>query len=144
MIRNTPYGKRIQSKLQREHMEHHHGYGNPAGNGYNQQAALLNLALGTGNMGGMGGMASPGPNPNHAHSHRHLGNPSLHHVNALSDAYGSRSLGGYSHQTIDHFGNPSAGSGSNPAQFTNLAGPGAFGGGAGLGDYAHQAGFPYM
>lgn len=67
MIRNTPYGKRIQSKLQREHMEQHH-YG--GGGGYNQQAALLNLALGGNGMNMSGMQRTP------IHPHRHLG-PSL-------------------------------------------------------------------
>ncbi|PFH54706.1 hypothetical protein AMATHDRAFT_44516 [Amanita thiersii Skay4041] len=38
LIRNTPYGKRIQNKLQREHMDHY-------GSFHNQQA-LINMSLG--------------------------------------------------------------------------------------------------
>ncbi|CED84004.1 arm repeat-containing protein [Phaffia rhodozyma] len=119
MIRNTPYGKRIQSKLQREHMEHHHNYsgsggaggglggstgigggsgggGGGSGGGYNQQAALLNLALGGGGTGpmGMGGMMAAGSS-SQVHPHRNLGNPTMHHANSLADMYGPRSIGGY-------------------------------------------------
>ncbi len=47
LIRNTPYGKRIQSKLQREQMEAAHvGHYGGVPNAYHaNQAALLNLAL---------------------------------------------------------------------------------------------------
>ncbi|KAF4572499.1 hypothetical protein EYR36_007006 [Pleurotus pulmonarius] len=44
LIRNTPYGKRIQNKLQREQMDQLHGF--------NQQA--LTMALGTAGIGGHG------------------------------------------------------------------------------------------
>ncbi|KAG7090722.1 hypothetical protein E1B28_009814 [Marasmius oreades] len=39
LIRNTPYGKRIQNKLQREHLDQFGGYNN-------QQQALVNMSLG--------------------------------------------------------------------------------------------------
>ncbi|KAG8729630.1 hypothetical protein FRC10_003556, partial [Ceratobasidium sp. 414] len=70
LIRDTPYGKRIQSKLQREQMEsHHQQYG---GHNFNQtHAALVNLAM-NGNGMGMGG--------------RHASQPPVHH-SPLADAY---------------------------------------------------------
>ena len=43
LIRNTPYGKRIQNKLQREQMENFNGFPN--------QQALVNMALGNQTMG---------------------------------------------------------------------------------------------
>ncbi|THH20986.1 hypothetical protein EW146_g472 [Bondarzewia mesenterica] len=43
LIRNTPYGKRIQNKLQREQMDHYGGY-------HNQQV-LVNMTLGNQGMG---------------------------------------------------------------------------------------------
>jgi len=43
LIRNTPYGKRIQNKLQREQMDHFGGY-------HNQQT-LVNMTLGNQGMG---------------------------------------------------------------------------------------------
>jgi len=77
LIRNTPYGKRIQSKLQREQMDsHHHHYG-----GYNQaHAALVNLALTGSGIGMNGGTQS-----------RHVSQGSMHHYSPLSDAYTARS-----------------------------------------------------
>ncbi|KAF9654298.1 ARM repeat-containing protein [Thelephora ganbajun] len=42
LIRNTPYGKRIQNKLQREQLD---GFGSSSGH-YSHQAALLNMGLG--------------------------------------------------------------------------------------------------
>lgn len=76
LIRNTPYGKRIQNKLQREHLD---GFG-----GYNgQQQALVNMALG--NQG--------------LNSGRHIqGNP-------IADVYGGQnSL--YSLQGAGSYGTP--------------------------------------
>lgn len=77
LIRNTPYGKRIQSKLQREQMEsHHQQYG--GGHGFNQShAALVNLAAMNGNGMGMGS--------------RHVSQPSVHH-SPLADAYNRPNL----------------------------------------------------
>ncbi|KAI0757429.1 ARM repeat-containing protein [Daedaleopsis nitida] len=72
LIRNTPYGKRIQNKLQREHNDL---YGGGGGGGYHHnQQALVNMALGNHGMG-MG----PGPNAGRHMSHLHAG--------ALADAY---------------------------------------------------------
>ena len=47
LIRNTPYGKRIQNKLQREQLDN---FGSNS-NHYNHQAALLNMSLGTQGIG---------------------------------------------------------------------------------------------
>ncbi|KAF8912896.1 ARM repeat-containing protein [Gymnopilus junonius] len=67
LIRNTPYGKRIQNKLQREQADHFGGFPN--------QQALVNMALSN---QGMGAAAS-------RHMHQGLaGNP-------LTDMYGSSS-----------------------------------------------------
>ncbi|EJD55254.1 ARM repeat-containing protein [Auricularia subglabra TFB-10046 SS5] len=72
MIRNTPYGKRIQSKLQREAMDTHGGhYG-----GY--QGQLLS------------GAAGYGANGSHAQA-RHLSQAGIHHSHQLSDLYGAQS-----------------------------------------------------
>ncbi|KAL6300297.1 ARM repeat-containing protein [Sparassis latifolia] len=69
LIRNTPYGKRIQNKLQREHMD---GYS--AGFHHNQQ--IVTMAIGNQGMG-MG--------PTHGSS-RHMSHQ-LHQAAALADAY---------------------------------------------------------
>ena len=67
-IRNTPYGKRIQSKLAREDSSFANGPFTPRG----------------GFRGGYGGdRGSSGP------VHRHLGRPQLQHINALTEVYGS-------------------------------------------------------
>ncbi|KAL0576379.1 hypothetical protein V5O48_005600 [Marasmius crinis-equi] len=62
LIRNTPYGKRIQNKLQREHLD---GFG-----GYHNQQALVNMALSNQGLGGSG---------------RHLP------ANSIGDLYGGQS-----------------------------------------------------
>ncbi|KAI8983345.1 ARM repeat-containing protein [Trametes punicea] len=69
LIRNTPYGKRIQNKLQREHNDAYGGYH------HNQQQALVNMALGNQGIGmGHGG---------------HGGGRHMSHLQAgaLADAY---------------------------------------------------------
>ncbi|KAG5642509.1 hypothetical protein DXG03_002706 [Asterophora parasitica] len=75
LIRNTPYGKRIQNKLQREQMDHFGG-----GGGYHSQPGLQsgmgNLALGNQAIGTPHGGA------------RHP--PSLHQPNPLTDVYGAQ------------------------------------------------------
>lgn len=63
-IRNTPYGKRIQSKLARED-------------------ASLSYNGGGGGYGGRGGYGR-------GNFHRHLGRPQLQHINALTEVYGSQ------------------------------------------------------
>ena len=68
-IRNTPYGKRIQSKLAREDASFAFPGG---GNGY-----------GGGGGGGRGFPRGGGG------FQRHLGRPNLQHVNALTEVYGS-------------------------------------------------------
>ncbi|KAF9263107.1 ARM repeat-containing protein [Marasmius fiardii PR-910] len=76
LIRNTPYGKRIQNKLQREHLDQFGGY-----NG--QQQALVNMAINNQSLG----------------SGRHL------QGNAIADVYGSQnSL--YSLQGAGSYGTP--------------------------------------
>ena len=66
-IRNTPYGKRIQSKLAREDASLSYNGGGGGGGGY----------------GGRGGYGR-------GNFHRHLGRPQLQHINALTEVYGSQ------------------------------------------------------
>ncbi|QRV90356.1 Pumilio-family RNA binding repeat [Ceratobasidium sp. AG-Ba] len=97
LIRNTPYGKRIQSKLQREQIENHHQqYG---GHNFNQSHnALVGLAAMNGNGMNMG--------------NRHVSQPSIHH-SPLGDAYNrpnmynmppQRMYPGLQRQSMDHYG----------------------------------------
>ncbi|KAJ6573985.1 ARM repeat-containing protein [Mycena vulgaris] len=85
LIRNTPYGKRIQNKLQREQMDHF------GGGGYQHPQSLANIPLGT------QGMAPQG---------RHMS--SGLHANGLSDIYGgqgglyTQSSFGQSHMAPQH------------------------------------------
>ncbi|GJJ13948.1 hypothetical protein Clacol_008205 [Clathrus columnatus] len=79
LIRNTPYGKRIQSKLQREQLDvvpsGHYGNGYP-----NQHQSLASLGVGLGS---------------HPHSQiRHVHGQSLHHPqsNQLGDIYNPSTL----------------------------------------------------
>jgi hypothetical protein len=65
LIRNTPYGKRIQNKLQREQMDHFNGFAN--------QQVLVNMAL------THQGMAPPAATRHHGQNL--AGNP-------LPDVYG--------------------------------------------------------
>ncbi|KAJ9115516.1 hypothetical protein QFC22_005275 [Naganishia vaughanmartiniae] len=113
MIRNTPYGKRIQSKLQREqmgggHQDHYSGGGgSSSGGGGGRDGGNSNygghqgggmMSLG-GNMhsnnymGGNGG-GHGGRGGYHSQPHpRHLGHHSMHHPNALSEVYGQHQQG---------------------------------------------------
>src|ERR1700722_974315 len=77
LIRNTPYGKRIQNKLQREQMDH---FGGGGGGGYNNQQALVNMALGNQAMTLHHGGPSPGA--------RHI--PANLHNAQLADVYGTQ------------------------------------------------------
>ncbi|KAF8525221.1 ARM repeat-containing protein [Hysterangium stoloniferum] len=86
LIRNTPYGKRIQSKLQREQMDAASS-GHYGGGGYpnNQHQALANLSI------GLGGH----PHGGHAPQGRHIHAQSIHHPNQLNqigDMYNQSSL----------------------------------------------------
>ncbi|KAF5338450.1 hypothetical protein D9758_012238 [Tetrapyrgos nigripes] len=81
LIRNTPYGKRIQNKLQREQLDQ---FG-----GYHSQQALVNMALGNQGMG----LAQGG---------RHL-TQNLHSGNPLADVYGGQN-GLYSLQPTASYG----------------------------------------
>ncbi|KAH8834850.1 ARM repeat-containing protein [Flagelloscypha sp. PMI_526] len=80
LIRNTPYGKRIQNKLQREHMDHFGG----GGGGYHHQPPLGNIGLGNGSVHGSG--------PHHSQS-RHM-----MQSNQLTDMYNQPSLYSMSNQ----------------------------------------------
>ena len=72
-IRNTPYGKRIQSKLAREDSSFAvGGFGGGGGGG--------------GRGGYRGGPGGGGPGG----YQRHLGRPQLQHINALTEVYGSQ------------------------------------------------------
>ncbi|KAG5715907.1 Pumilio domain-containing protein C6G9.14 [Termitomyces sp. T112] len=70
LIRNTPYGKRIQNKLQREHLDN---YG-----GYHVQPTMVGLGLGNQGMGVSHGHHGGGRHPNHQ-------------SNPLADIYASQS-----------------------------------------------------
>ncbi|EMD41536.1 hypothetical protein CERSUDRAFT_110088 [Gelatoporia subvermispora B] len=74
LIRNTPYGKRIQNKLQREHMDNYGG-----GYHHNQQQ-LVNMALGSQGVG----MSHNGG--------RHLSHQGLHQAGALAGGYNGDAL----------------------------------------------------
>lgn len=81
LIRNTPYGKRIQNKLQREQMDHFGGFTN--------QQALVNMALSNQGLGA-------------AHAgNRHM--PQGMAANPLADVYGSAN-GLYSIPAQGNFG----------------------------------------
>ncbi|KDQ54912.1 hypothetical protein JAAARDRAFT_80100 [Jaapia argillacea MUCL 33604] len=90
LIRNTPYGKRIQNKLQREQQLDHFGSG---GVGYTNQQALATMGLG-----------NQGISVASSHQHhgvgggRHMPPHSLHQANALADVYGAQN-GVYSLQS---------------------------------------------
>ncbi|QRV76152.1 Pumilio-family RNA binding repeat [Ceratobasidium sp. AG-Ba] len=150
LIRNTPYGKRIQSKLQREQMEsHHQQYG---GHNFNQSHnALVGLAPMNGNGMSMG--------------NRHVSQPSIHH-SPLGDAYNRPNLynmpqqihPGLQQQSMDHYGTPHM-MPSNlhhspmtaTSVFPNVSGfsnqmpnnYGALGISAGMSDPYQRANFPY-
>ncbi|TFK57686.1 ARM repeat-containing protein [Heliocybe sulcata] len=68
LIRNTPYGKRIQNKLQREQQMEQFGT-------YGSQQSVVGMGLGTQGLGGghLGG--------------RHIPSQSLHQTNGLADVY---------------------------------------------------------
>ncbi|KAG5654281.1 hypothetical protein H0H81_005130 [Sphagnurus paluster] len=75
LIRNTPYGKRIQNKLQREQMDHYGGYhGQPA-----MPSSIATLGLGNQSMVG----------PHNGAGARHIP-ASLHQSNPLADVYGAQ------------------------------------------------------
>ncbi|QRV73903.1 Pumilio-family RNA binding repeat [Ceratobasidium sp. AG-Ba] len=97
LIQNTPYGKRIQSKLQREQMEsHHQQYGS---HNFNQHPGIANIAGMNGNGMGMG--------------NRHVSQPSIHH-SPLADAYNRPNLytmpqqmhPGVQQQLMEHYSTP--------------------------------------
>ncbi|KAJ4473896.1 ARM repeat-containing protein [Lentinula aciculospora] len=78
LICNTPYGKRIQSKLQREQMELANANGmGPYGGPYGQQGMMNMTTLANQNLGGHPGMAPRGP----------MGGS----ISQLGDVYGPRS-----------------------------------------------------
>jgi hypothetical protein len=81
LIRNTPYGKRIQNKLQREQMDHFNGFPN--------QQALVNMGINNPSLGTPHGVT------------RHL--PPAIPANPLTDVYGA-SNGLYSIPGQGNFG----------------------------------------
>ncbi|KAG8905842.1 hypothetical protein FRB99_008144 [Tulasnella sp. 403] len=98
LIRNTPYGKRIQSKLQREQVEvpHMTHYGVP---GYHVTTAANHAALLALANSGLAAAVATGA------SGRHLHQQTLHHASQLVDPYVNQSPH-YSHALPPH---PSAG-----------------------------------
>ncbi|KAG9037263.1 hypothetical protein FRB95_006206 [Tulasnella sp. JGI-2019a] len=87
LIRNTPYGKRIQSKLQREQMEAAHQYGGMQGYRHPPNHPGPGASLMTMGMGGNG--------HHHHNSHgapsRHVSQPSLQHTGGMMDPYATQS-----------------------------------------------------
>ncbi|WWC86079.1 uncharacterized protein L201_000950 [Kwoniella dendrophila CBS 6074] len=106
-IRNTPYGKRIQSKLAREDASFSpYGQGQGNGNGY-------------GGHGGHGGGRGYGRGGYHGSNRGHIGRPQLQHVNALTDIYGGGGPfmqygGGHMHPGQGHFHGEQRGPGGPP------------------------------
>jgi hypothetical protein len=85
LIRNTPYGKRIQNKLQREHLDGFHG----GGGGYGGQGHFN----GNGMSGGRGG---------HQMQHmQHSGSPGADMYGAQNGFYGQNP--GIQRQAIDPY-----------------------------------------
>lgn len=85
LIRNTPYGKRIQSKLQREQMEmasagNHYG-------GYNQQQQQQQALLNAATLANQG-LGLPGQNMHGITQARHIQQPM--HANPLANVYNAR------------------------------------------------------
>lgn len=86
-IRNTPYGKRIQSKLQREDASFNYG-----GSGAGAPGSAGGDGRGAGGGGGAGGYGRGGYNNRQApggYHPRHIGRPQLQHINALTEVYGA-------------------------------------------------------
>ena len=98
LIRNTPYGKRIQNKLQREQMDHFGSGGGGGGGGYNNQQALVSMALGNQGMGLHHGAAGAGA--------RHI--PATIQNGPMADVYGPQNglypAGGHGLQSQGSFG----------------------------------------
>lgn len=86
LIRNTPYGKRIQNKLQREQMDHYGGGGGGSG-GYSP----VHHGQPVGGMGYAAQGMGPGPNGLGQGQGRHM-----HQGGSLGDVYASPSGGMYS------------------------------------------------
>lgn len=79
LIRNTPYGKRIQSKLQREQLESTNGH-----YGHYQQSAMGGSGYNPHNFGRSSGSSrNYGANRHHSNHHHHR----LHHQSTLIDPY---------------------------------------------------------
>ncbi|KAK7029688.1 hypothetical protein VNI00_014386 [Paramarasmius palmivorus] len=125
LIRNTPYGKRIQNKLQREHLDQFGGY-------HNQQA-LVNMALTNQGLTGV---------PQGAGRHLHQGNPidvysaqnGLYSLQSSQGSYPSAltsQLHGLGPQSIDTYvlqGNSTHNQGLSPSHSNGFSGASSFGG----------------
>ncbi|WWD18014.1 hypothetical protein CI109_102461 [Kwoniella shandongensis] len=102
-IRNTPYGKRIQSKLAREDASF-----NPYNNGYGGNGGGGGGGGPGGSGGGRGGYRGGGGFHHHGNQSRgHIGRPQMQHVNALTDIYG----GGGPFMQYGHMQHPGQGGG---------------------------------
>ncbi|THG99421.1 hypothetical protein EW026_g2926 [Hermanssonia centrifuga] len=89
LIRNTPYGKRIQNKLQREQLD------GSFGGGYHGQQSVANLTLRNPNMG-MGG-----------HGGHHMSHQGAHHGSHGGEGYGAHANPYQASQgTLNHHGAP--------------------------------------
>jgi len=129
LIRNTPYGKRIQNKLQREQLDN---FGSNSSH-YNHQAALLNMGLG-GQSVGLPGRGLPQshsladvynsqggvyPLPN-TQSLQSLHSQSLHSLPSI-DGYVLQNNSSHNH-SLTHNGASGFGNGgfSNASSFPNI------------------------
>lgn len=130
LIRNTPYGKRIQNKLQREQLDNFGGNSNH----YSHQAALLNMGL-----GGQGvGLPSRGLPQSHSlvdvyssqggiyslPSTQSLHSQSLHNLPSSIDGYVLQNNSSHNHSLIHGGGGGGGGFGnggfSNANSFPNI------------------------
>lgn len=111
LIRNTPYGKRIQNKLQREQMDQ---FG-----GFNNHPALVNMAMTNQGLGGGNGRLPP----------TLQGNPLRDVYNGTNGLYqsqstfgqGSPGLGGLQTSPIDGYVLQGNGQGLSPSQANGLS-----------------------
>ncbi|GLB36562.1 putative pumilio-family RNA binding repeat [Lyophyllum shimeji] len=101
LIRNTPYGKRIQNKLQREQMDHYGGY---------HSQAMGNLGLGNqgmtaphGHLGGGGRHIPPSPHQSNPLADVYSAQNSLYSMPQAPASFGQTHLHGLQPQSIDGY-----------------------------------------
>ncbi|KAG6332810.1 hypothetical protein ID866_6282 [Astraeus odoratus] len=92
LIRNTPYGKRIQNKLQREHMDNF-------GGGFQGQQAMVNMGVGNQAIGLGHGHLSPAAR--HVPQNMHpSSNPMADMYGSQGGLYGLQGQGSYGHSPM--------------------------------------------